>query len=55
MTMVRLAELKIPALPIHYSLMVPKKHSAVAEILLKKNWRETLDVNFDPVIKIDEA
>jgi hypothetical protein len=53
-TMARLAELKIPALPIHDSLMVPKKDYGSAEILLKKYWRETLNVEFDPVVTIDK-
>jgi hypothetical protein len=52
-TIARLAELKIPALPIHDSLMVQKKNYRVAEILLKKNWREVLGVDFDPVVTID--
>lgn len=52
--MARLAELKIPALPIHDSLMVPRINFGVAEVLLKKNWRETLNVEFDPVVKIEK-
>lgn len=52
-TMARLAELKIPALPMHDCLIVPKSNFAVAEILLKRNWRETLNVDFDPVVTID--
>lgn len=52
-TMARLAELQIPALPIHDSLMVPRRDYGVAEVLLKRNWRETLGVDFDPVVTID--
>jgi len=52
-TTVRLSELNMPALPIHDSLMVPKKEFGVAETLLKKYWREVLDVNFDPVTTIN--
>jgi len=53
-TMARLSELNIPALPVHDSLMVPKKDIGIAERLLKKYWREVLNVNFDPVLKVEK-
>jgi hypothetical protein len=52
--MARLSELNRPALPVHDSLMVPKKAFGIAETLLKKYWREVLNVNFDPVLKVEK-
>ncbi len=53
-TMARLSEVNVPALPVHDSLMVPKKDFGIAEKLLKNYWREVLNVNFDPVLKVEK-
>ncbi len=51
-TMARLAELKMPSIPIHDCLMVQRENYGVAEILLKRYWREVMNVDFEPVVKI---
>lgn len=53
-TMARLAELKLPSIPIHDCLMVQREDCGVAETLLKRFWKEVLNVNFEPVTTVEK-
>lgn len=51
-TMDRLAYHNLPAIPVHDCLLVQKDNFGVAEILLKRTWKEVMNVDFEPEIEI---
>ena len=51
-TMDRLAHHNLPAIPIHDCLLVQKENFGVAEILLKRIWKEVMNVDFEPDVEI---
>lgn len=54
-TMAKLTEYSLPAIPIHDCLLVQKNNYHVAELLLKRTWKQVMNVEFEPVIAVKRS